>query len=220
MVTKTKPTITTPPKEKKDWLPPVAITLGAVGAGVGLYLFMKKAPKEVKEGEWAEAGVILARKTFQVTVTTEEAGWKPAGQELARKPFQVTITEVAPGAWLPAHTELDRKSFTVTITEVVPGGWLPAYAELDRKPFTVTITEVVLEYYTVEVASDPIWGGWVVQEPDKDKYVYGEIVKLTAKEIWPYKFWYWDFNGEWLTTANPINFLVTRDGTVTAHFRL
>jgi len=41
MVTKTKP-VTTPPKEKKDWLPPVAITLGAVGAGVGLWLLLRK----------------------------------------------------------------------------------------------------------------------------------------------------------------------------------
>ena len=44
MVTKTKPPVTAPPKKKVDWLPPVAIGLGAVGVAAGLYFFMKKPP--------------------------------------------------------------------------------------------------------------------------------------------------------------------------------
>lgn len=140
-------------KEKKDWLPAVAVTLGAVGLGTGLYLYMKKPPKEVKEGEWAEAEIILARKTFSATVTTEEAGWAPANQELSRKPFQVSITEVVPGIWLPAYTELERKAFQVSITEVVPGIWFPAYAELERKAFQVNIITVTL--FSFEIM---IWG--------------------------------------------------------------
>lgn len=41
MVTKTRPTVTEPPK-KIDWLPPVAITLGAAGTGLGLWLLLRK----------------------------------------------------------------------------------------------------------------------------------------------------------------------------------
>lgn len=41
MVTATKPTVTEP-KEKKDWLPIVAVGAGVVGVGVGLYLYLKK----------------------------------------------------------------------------------------------------------------------------------------------------------------------------------
>jgi len=131
-------------KEKKDWLPAVAVTLGVVGIGTGLYLSMKKPPEEVKAGEWAQAETILARTPFSVTITTEEAGWAPANQELSRKPFQVNITEVVPGIWLPAYTELERKAFQVNITEVVPGIWLPAYTELERKTFQLSIIETIL----------------------------------------------------------------------------
>lgn len=57
MVTKTKPTVTEP-KEKKDWLPVVAVGAGVVGAGVGLYLFLKKP------AGWKPGSVIKAHYTF------------------------------------------------------------------------------------------------------------------------------------------------------------
>lgn len=41
MVTKTKTPVITP-KEKVDWLTPVAISLGAVGAGLGLWFLLRK----------------------------------------------------------------------------------------------------------------------------------------------------------------------------------
>jgi len=49
MVTETKPTITTPPKEKKDWLPVAAIGIGGAGLALGLYLYMRK-PAGVSPG--------------------------------------------------------------------------------------------------------------------------------------------------------------------------
>jgi len=44
MVTKIKPTKppVTKPKEKKDWVPIVALGAGVVGTAVGLYLYLKK----------------------------------------------------------------------------------------------------------------------------------------------------------------------------------
>lgn len=147
-------------------------------------------------------------------------GWLPGNTELARKMFSFSVgTEIPPGTWLPSNTILARKSFSFTVlTDIPPGTWLPAGTILARRLFSIVVTETPIEYYTVNVASSPLISGWVVQEPDKDKYAYGEIVKLTAKGIWPYKFNYWDFNGEWLDNYSPINFMVTRNGTVTAHF--
>lgn len=122
-------------KGKTDWLSPVAIVLGIGGVFTGLYFWIKKPPKEVKEGEWAKAGVILSRKKFEAIITTEQAGWKSAGEELARKPFQITITEVVPGIWLPAHTELAQKTFRVTIAEA-PGAKSPEVFTLPAQNIT------------------------------------------------------------------------------------
>lgn len=143
----------------------------------------------------------------------EEEGWFPGHTELARADFLVSIVE---SEWKLANTELASKGFTVSIVETE---WKPGHTELARQSFSVNITEAPIEYYVVKVAADPVWGGWVVQEPDKNKYAYGEIVKLTANPFWGFDFLYWDFNGEWLDNYSPINLLVTRDGTVTAHFR-
>ncbi len=57
MVTKTKPTVTKP-KEKKDWLPIVAVGTGVVGVGIGLYLYLRK-PAGFKAGS-----VVKAHYTF------------------------------------------------------------------------------------------------------------------------------------------------------------
>ena len=122
-------------REKKDWLAPVAIVLGASGVFAGLYFWIKKPPKEVEEGEWAKAGVILARKEFKVTITTEQAGWKSANEELARKPFQLTIIEVVPGTWLPANAELAKQNFTATIEEA-PGAESPVVNTLPAQNIT------------------------------------------------------------------------------------
>lgn len=76
-------------------------------------------------------------------------------------------------------------------------------------------------YYEVKVASDPFIGGWVVQEPDKDKYAFGEIIRLTAKEnrVLGYTFEAWYSNGQFVDTNNPIDFMVTKSCTVKAYFK-
>jgi len=71
--------------------------------------------------------------------------------------------------------------------------------------------------FTLDVASDPIWGGTVSKEPDKDYYALGEIVVLTAHPIPGRTFDYWDCDGEWVP-GNPINFMVMASHTLTAHF--
>jgi len=85
----------------------------------------------------------------------------------------------------------------------------------------IEIAHLSLGYYQLKVKADPVIGGWVVLEPDKGEYAFGEIVRLTAKESpsLGYKFRYWDCDGAWLDTTNPLNFLVAADHTLTAHFK-
>jgi len=74
-----------------------------------------------------------------------------------------------------------------------------------------------MEFHLITVAS-PSYRGKVVRFPDKATYSLGEVVKLTATPSPGNRFTYWDVDGEWLDTRNPINFAVFADHTVTAHF--
>jgi len=79
--------------------------------------------------------------------------------------------------------------------------------------------------YTLSIHVRPMAAGRVIKEPDKLTYTYGEIVKLTASPVPQpfvapkYKFSHWEVNGEFLDYINPINYMVTKDYTVTARFR-
>ena len=172
--------------------------LALVGAvGYGLYSWWLKPEPEVpvEEGEWASANV-----------------------ELARKGFSVIIREPITGDWRPANAELARIPFSVTIKEPIVGDWRPANTELARQPFMVSIKAPV-ETYILNIKVNPLETGYVIRDPTKDRYVFGEIVTLAAYPIWTYEFNYWDCDGEWLDSANPINFMVLADHTLTANFR-
>lgn len=71
--------------------------------------------------------------------------------------------------------------------------------------------------YTLSVLSSPLGAGWVTKEPDKDKYTYGEIVKLTARSAPGYEFASWEYNTD-IDTGNPAKFLVTKDLRIKAYF--
>ena len=204
------------PEKKTDALPIVAITLGVAGVGTGLYFWMKKPPKEVKEGEWAEANTILVRRTFKVTVVALQ-GWQPAYKELARLPFRATITTPVIADWREAYATLAQGDFHVEIVPPLVSDWKPEHANLAQAPFQVTISQAEA-IYILDIASDPIYAGWVTTNPEKPLYAYGEIVEVTAHRIWPYEFTYWDADGERLGNANPIYFMILGSHRLTAHF--
>jgi len=73
--------------------------------------------------------------------------------------------------------------------------------------------------FTLDVRSDPLWGGTVSKSPNKPRYSMGEIVQVTAHPVPGRSFDYWTLEtGEFLDTANPINFMVMASHTLTAHF--
>jgi len=73
------------------------------------------------------------------------------------------------------------------------------------------------EYILTLRAAPSIDAGWITKEPDKSKYAK-EVVRLTAHRIWPYEFSYFDIDGEPFM-LNPMDLYVTRNYTITAHFR-
>ncbi|MBA7667987.1 hypothetical protein ES703_76089 [subsurface metagenome] len=92
--------------------------------------------------------------------------------------------------------------------------------ETDHDFNVISIAEVAPpEEYTLDVRSDPIWGGTVTKNPNKPRYSLGEIVQVTAEGRLGRDFDYWTLEtGEYLDTANPINFMVMASHTLTAHF--
>ncbi|MBA7652329.1 hypothetical protein ES703_60159 [subsurface metagenome] len=73
--------------------------------------------------------------------------------------------------------------------------------------------------FTLDVRSDPLWGGTVSKSPNKDSYARGEIVQVTAHPAPGRSFDYWTLEtGEYFGSVSPMNFMVTASHTITAHF--
>jgi len=99
------------------------------------------------------------------------------------------------------------------------GTYDTAYILMDRnRHVTAYFKEVAPEQYSLICVASPLGAGWFTKDPSKPLYDYGEVVKLTAHALYDYIFQYWDCDGEFLDTRNPINFMVTADHTLTAHF--
>jgi len=83
----------------------------------------------------------------------------------------------------------------------------------------IFVAPTVLAEYSITTRVSPSGVGYVTKVPYKTKYASGESVKLTAYPYSGYEFSYWESDGELLSYANPINFLVVaRDYIITAHF--
>jgi len=124
--------------------------------------------EEVEEGDWGQAGVILAKSEFAVVVETGVPGdWFPPEAELDRVNFSVAIAGAEPGDWAPANTELDKVSFAVEITG--GGGPGPAAPEIETKPAEdITYNSVTL---TMELIDEGFCSG---------AYCYIEYGKTTS----------------------------------------
>lgn len=109
--------------------------------------------------------------------------------------------------------QLASVSVSVKVAPIVSDWML-----LDTK--SISVIPLALGEFTLDVESNPIWGGYVTKDPNKDRYAYGEIVKLTATAIWPREFdyWYLKETNEWLSSGNPINFMVLANHIVVAKF--
>ena len=139
-------------KEKPDILTTLAVGAGVVGVGVGVYLLLKKPPKEVPEGEWGGAGVILGKTTFECLIVP--TGWAAAGVVLGEIPFSAKVVE---SPWKAAGVVLGEVPFSATIK--APVGLVTFSVVAAGVPWsTWGWTYWMLYYY------DGITGKWVSDE--------------------------------------------------------
>jgi len=75
--------------------------------------------------------------------------------------------------------------------------------------------------YTIKSAFDPYNAGTGSMYPSKAAYNYGDVIHIEVRSAQPgyWAFNYWDENGVWLDSNPTIDYLVTKNATLTAHFR-
>jgi hypothetical protein len=75
------------------------------------------------------------------------------------------------------------------------------------------------EEFTVTVRADPSYGGTVSKSPDKPKYEYGELVRLSCTPASGYYLNYWTRDGEWIESRTSFTTGVIRNHIFIAHLR-
>lgn len=139
--------------------------------------------------------------------------------------------EVEEGKFGEEGTILATKTFSVAIISKdgssgggetsEPSELTPANVVLGTANFHALVVKAS-EVFKLETGIAPAFiPAYVLLTPSKSAYNYGETVKVEAKTYLTneYVFQYWDVDGEWLGTANPMNYLVLNNHILTAHFR-
>lgn len=132
----------------------VAIGGVVVAAGVGVYYWLiKEGIIPPPEGEWLEAGEILARKDFSVSIG--ESDWLAAGVELDRKSFSVEIIEaenvphidsISPDpCWRGGTIIINGENFVGSYIWIHLSKAIVGYPEITVMPDTSTTTKLTLD---------------------------------------------------------------------------
>lgn len=115
--------------------------------------------------------------------------------------------------------EIGVKSFSVVVSGMEAAGW---DEELGRTGFSVAIVGEVEEpgIYTLEIHIHPLISAcFVTKKPDKAKYAYGEVVKLTGYSVGGYyKLMQWTKDGAYLSSSNPVVTAMMGNHVIEAYF--
>ncbi|MBA7702363.1 hypothetical protein ES703_111127 [subsurface metagenome] len=150
--------------------------------------------------------------TLTIVVSPSGAGWVTKNPDKTRYTYGEIVRLTAHSA--PGYS---FESWWVG-DEFLGSGESINFMVLGDHTITAYFLEKVVPEYTLTVWVSPMAAGWVTKEPDKTKYSYGEIVKLTAREAPGYSFQSWWVGDEFLSSGNPINFMVVSDRTITAYY--
>ena len=96
--------------------------------------------------------------------------------------------------------------------------YIRVYMDRNKSVRAVFKKRVAPGQYTVTAAVTPAGAGSVTRDPSKSLYSYGEIIKLTARAASGYRFAYWDKDGAYLSSYNPVTTAVLSSHRITAHF--
>ncbi|MBA7476497.1 hypothetical protein ES707_11883 [subsurface metagenome] len=161
-------------------------------------------------------------------------------EEEAPPPVEYTLTgEESPAVgWISGLGDYDSGK-TATITARLDSWAIGSYefdhwggdasgtsptttVTMNRDKHVIAYFKALAGVYTLTVRQSPAVG-WITKDPDKAKYAYGEIVKVTTyMDSWAigtYALNYWDCDGEWVGTAASFNFMVLASHTLTANYR-
>ena len=117
---------------------------------------------------------------------------------------------------LPANVERGR---TYSIRAQIQTFTQPTQeTDTDWGIITITAPAPPVPGYFVSVSISPLVSGRVTMSPDKATYSYGETVILTASPIYPYRFAYWQVDGEMAGSSSSLNLMVTKNLQVIARF--
>jgi len=241
MVTATKPTVKTPPKEKKDWITPVAIISGVSALGFGLYLFLRK--KGVGwEAQWTrvvnlESPIMIVPTGIpywtMVATLEQPIALAPAGIPNWTQVVSIEQPIAIAPAGIPSWTQVVSIEQPIAIA---PAG-IPSWTQVVSIEQPIAIAAAGIPYWTmvvsleqpialtptytlaVSVATPAV--GWVLISPDKPVYSAGETVTLTAYlDNWAigyYTFDHWMVNGVGFV-GNQINIVMDENKVVVAYF--
>ncbi|GAJ12354.1 unnamed protein product, partial [marine sediment metagenome] len=88
----------------------------------------------------------------------------------------------------------------------------PAYVYMSSdRDVTAYFYEEAVEEFTVTVRADPSYGGTVSKSPDKPKYEYGELIRLSCTPASGYYLHYWTRDGEWIESRESFTTGVIRN---------
>jgi hypothetical protein len=221
MVTATKPTVKTPPKEKKDWITPVAIISGVSALGFGLYLFLRK--KGVGwEAQWTrvvnlESPIMIVPTGIpywtMVATLEQPIALAPAGIPNWTQVVSIEQPIAIAPAGIPSWTQVVSIEQPIAIAAAGIPYWTMVVSL--EQPIALTPT------YTLAVSVATPAVGWVLISPDKPVYSAGETVTLTAYlDNWAigyYTFDHWMVNGVGFV-GNQINIVMDENKVVVAYF--
>jgi uncharacterized repeat protein (TIGR01451 family)/uncharacterized repeat protein (TIGR02543 family) len=113
----------------------------------------------------------------------------------------VTLTATADAGWTFAGWSGDLSGSTTPITLTM----------IENKVVTATFTQ---DEYTLKTTA--VGNGWVITNPAKSTYTYGEVVTLTAFALpgWTFSEWSGDLSG----STTPVTVTITGNKSVTATF--
>ena len=172
------------PEKKKDWITPVAIGLGVVGLGTGLFLYFKGKSK----GTW----ILLATSSTAIFLPGESAGvWLLLGTQNTQITALPTVGQwlllgqVETSITIPASSGTWALLGQMQVAITAAGPWLLLGQA------QAVLTAAVPTQYTLGVVIDPPGYGYVIVSPGKNLYNPGDMVTLTPTPYIPHNFLYW-----------------------------
>jgi uncharacterized repeat protein (TIGR02543 family) len=170
------------------------------------------------------AGVYEATFSFDFTITTASL---PTG--IVNEPYSATLEAfggTTPYSWqiisgsLPNGLGLNQATGQISGTTTTRGSFNFTVKVTDKggQAFTKNMNITVFNVYVLNVAANPLVGGSVSKNPDKPRYIEGEMVNVSVTTNAGFVFTGW--SGDATGRSSLVHVQMTRNKNITANFAL